>query len=379
MHSLSQFQTLLKPITQNGPFARHVRAHHADKYHKTLKTQDLLIHLLFAQLSKSTSLRILEERFNSHPTHHYHLNTRPIRRSTLSDALQKRSIAPFIDLVAELSAHHARKIRKESQNILALLDATTIALNPKLFTFAHSNSHNQGIKLHLLIDAKEQQPLYFDFSASTSNDIQNAQHMPIEAGYHYVFDRGYCDYRWWQHLHRQNASFTTRLRKGSRYQLESEQALDPQHPHILQDQTIRLDKAPGILLRRIVVAREDGKPLVIVSNRLQDDAHTLAQVYKARWGIELLFKWLKQHLNLQSFLGRSENAVKLQILAALIVWFLLNLYKERHGLSDSLHLLFARLSGSLFTRTATQYCIYRKRRRRQEECSRKQLDWVEVF
>lgn len=379
MHSLSQFQSLLKPITQSGQFTRYVRASNADKHQKTLKTHDLLIHLLFAQISKSTSLRILEERFNSHPTHHYHLNTRPVRRSTLSDALQKRDIAPFIALAGEFSAHHARKIRTESQDILALLDSTTIALNPDLFTFARSNSHNQGLKLHLLIDAKQQQPLYFDFSSSTSNDIQNARHMPIETGYHYVFDRGYCDYRWWQHIHRQGASFTTRLRKGTRYQIIEEKALDAQHPHILEDQTIRLHKAPDMLLRRIVVKRDHKAPLELVSNRLQDAAHSLAEAYKARWGIELLFKWVKQHLNLKNFLGRSANAVKLQILAALIVWFLLNIYKERHGLTDSLHLLFARLSGSLFTRTATPYCVYRKRRREREERLQKQSDWLGGF
>lgn len=379
MHSLSQFQSLLKPITQSGQFTRYVRTSNADKHQKTLKTHDLLIHLLFAQISKSTSLRILEERFNSHPTHHYHLNTRPVRRSTLSDALQKRDIAPFIALAGEFSAHHARKIRKESQDILALLDSTTIALNPDLFAFARSHSHNQGLKLHLLIDAKQQQPLYFDFSPGTANDIQNARHMPIEAGYHYVFDRGYCDYRWWQHIHQQNASFTTRLRKGSRYQIVEEKLLDPNQPHILQDQSIRLAKSPDMLLRRIVVAREHSTPLVLVSNRLQDSAHTLAEAYKARWGIELLFKWVKQHLNLKNFLGRSANAVKLQILAALLVWFLLNIYKERHGLTDSLHLLFARLSGSLFTRTATQYGAYRKRRREWEERLQKQLDWLGGF
>ena len=93
--------------------------------------------------------------------------------------------------------------------------------------------------------------------------------MPIEAGYHYVFDRGYCDYQWWQHIQAQKATFTTRLRKGARYKIVEEKALNPDHPHIFHDQIIRLDKAPDMLLRRIVVARENGKPpLEITSNRL---------------------------------------------------------------------------------------------------------------
>lgn len=373
MHSLSHIQRFLKPVTQNGLLRKHIRAFDADKYQKTFKTHDLFVHLMYGQLSQSTSLRILEARFNSHPTHHYHLNTRPVHRSTLSDALQKRSIAPFLALAQDLSQQHARKIRKESQDILALLDSTTIALNPKLFAFVRSTSHNQGLKLHLLIDAKQQQPLYFDFSPGTTNDIKNAQTMPIEAGYHYVFDRGYCDHHWWQHIQAQGATFTTRLRKGTRYQLLEEEALDPAHPHILHDQTIRLDNAPDMLLRRIVVQRDNHKPpLEIVSNRLQDAAHTLADTYKARWGVELLFKWLKQHLNLRSFLGRSENAVKLQILAAIVTWFLLNIYKETHRVKGSLHQIYAFFSANLFVREETEYFIYRERRRREKKLLQKQ-------
>lgn len=379
MYSQSQFQTLLKPISHNGQFAHLTRNLSADKYKKTLKTRDLLIQLIFAQLSKSTSLRTLEARFNSHPNHLYHLNTRPIRRASLADALQSRSSAPFIALAQALSAHHARKIRRESKEMLALSDSTSIALNPKLPTFAHSTSRNQGIKLHLLIDAKRQLPLYFDFSPTTTADITGAQHMPIEAGYHYVFDRGYCDYGWWQRIQKQGATFTARLRKASVYHVEKENEPDPNHPHILTDQTIRLHQAPELLLRRIAVKREGELPPVIVSNRLQDGEPQPAAAYKARRGIELLFKWMKQHLNLQSFPGRSENAVRLQILSALIVWFLLNIYRDMHNLSASLHLIFARLSCSLFMREDTHYLTRQKRRRRAQECPKKQSSWLEAF
>ena len=372
MYSLSQFQNLLKPITQQGQFQPHVQRHDADKYQKSEKTHDLLVHLLFAQFSQSTSLRVLVQRFNAHANHHYHLNVRDIRRSTLADALATRTTAPFMDFVRTLCAHHARQIRKDSHDILTLLDSTSIALNPDIFRFAHSNSHNCGIKLHLLSDAKTQLPLYVDLTPSTVNDIKNAQTMPLHAGYHYVFDRGYCDYRWWQEIDAQNATFTTRLRKGARYQIVAEQPCDPAHPHLRKDQHIRLEQVPEMRLRRIEIAREGRQPLIIVSNRLHDSAQMLGEAYQARWGIELLFKWVKQHLNLKKFLGHSENAVKLQILSALIAWFLLNTYRKAHAIGESLHLLFMQLSTSLFMRLETDYTRYRKRRRRTEERMQKQ-------
>lgn len=372
MYSLSQFQKLLKPIIQQGQFQPHVQRHDADKYQKSEKTHDLLVHLLFAQFSQSSSLRVLAQRFNAHASHHYHLNVRDIRRSTLADALATRSIAPFVDFVRELCTHHARQIRKDSGDILTLLDSTSIALNPDIFRFAHSNSHNCGIKLHLLSDANTQLPLYVDLTPSTVNDITNAQAMPLHAGYHYIFDRGYCDYHWWQEIDAHHATFTTRLRKGARYQCIAEQPCDLTQPHILKDQHIRLEQMPDILLRRIEIAREGRQPLVIVSNRLCDSAQALGEAYRARWGIELLFKWIKQHLNLKVFLGHSENAVKLQILSALIAWFLLHTYRQTHAIKESLHIIFMQLGTSLFMRMETDYHRYRNRRRRIEERLQKQ-------
>ena len=93
MYSISRFQQIIKPV-MNGHFARHVRTHKADKHSKGFGCQNLLLCLLYAQLGRCASLRTLEQSFNAHSSHHYHLNMRSIRRSTLSEALAKRDTRP---------------------------------------------------------------------------------------------------------------------------------------------------------------------------------------------------------------------------------------------------------------------------------------------
>jgi putative transposase len=72
-------------------------------------------------------------------------------------------------------------------------------------------------------------------------------------------------------------------------------------------------------LRRIVVARPDHEtPLVLATNDLESDALQIAADYRARWQIELFFKWIKQHLKIKRFLGESETPVWTQLMTALI-------------------------------------------------------------
>ena len=119
-------------------------------------------------------------------------------------------------------------------------------------------------------------------------------------------------------------------------------------------------------LRRITVKREDKAPLVLVSNNLTATAQEIADTHKQRRQIELLFKWLKQHLQLKRFFGRNANAVKLQLLCAMMAYLLLKLYQQSTRTYDSLHLLYARIAGCLFERPQTLYACYAQRRRERE-------------
>ena len=120
------------------------------------------------------------------------------------------------------------------------------------------------------------------------------------------------------------------------------------------------------LLRRVLVAREDGRPaLVIATNDLVSPANVIAANYKARWGIELFFKWLKQNLSVRTFLGRSENAVRIQIFVALITYLLLQIQHAGSAAVSSLRCCLTELRAGLFQRKETDHQLLQRRQRRQ--------------
>lgn len=373
-------QELLKGLPRGG-FDRIVAEHQADKYSKGFGCWDQLVMMVYAQLSGAASLRQVEAGFNSQPTHHYHLGTHPVRRSTLAEANAKRNVEVFADSARALMAQATRKLRQQAAQLLYLLDSTSLTLKGRGFdgwTAASRTRHTQGIKLHLLIDAGQALPCWHRFSAANVNDITPAHTLPIEAGARYVFDKGYCDYAWWARLEAQGAHFVTRFKKNAKLALVSPRPIpEGAAAVVLADEVVRLANThPGggrrnpytAPLRRIAIAREDKptKPLVLATNDLVSDALTIAEQYQARWQIELFFKWIKQHLRIKQFLGRSDNAVRIQILTALIAYLLLALHRQACGFTQSLWQLLGEVRATLFQRPTLEAELYRRRKERQQ-------------
>jgi IS4 transposase len=370
---------------------RHVFDHgvaqtQGNKHSKGFDCWDQLVAMVFAQLSDCSSLRALEAGFNGHSTHHYHLGTRPIRRSTLSDANAKRSTKPFELTVKWLMAQASRQLRRDSQAMLYLLDSTSLTLKGRGFdqwTQTTATRNTQGLKLHLLVAAHEAQPVWHSMTPANVNDIDEARTLEPEAGAIYVFDKGYCDYNWWDQLDKKGALFVTRFKRNAALRVEERRPIKEQDKdHVLRDDLVRFaHKHPSAKrknhyqrpLRYVEIARPDhATPLVLATNDLSSPAREIAQRYKDRWQIELFFKWIKQHLRIKRFLGRTENAVKIQVLTALITYLLLALYKRRHGLTASLWHVLAELRVSLFNRPETEAQMDRERRRRMTEFHAKQ-------
>jgi putative transposase len=172
------------------------------------------------------------------------------------------------------------------------------------------------------------------------NDVVSGRAQPIEPGATYVFDKAYVDYAWWLRLHQAGCRFVTRPKKNVPLRVVEERPLNqpnpaPERPEtvIECDQTVELASQQRtrlpILLRRIILRRDDGTQLAILSNDCERTADDIAALYKKRWQIELLFRWIKQHLKIKTFLGRSENAVRLQIIAAMIAYLLLRIAAQR--------------------------------------------------
>ena len=274
MYSISRFQQIIKPV-MNGHFARHVRTHKADKHSKGFGCQNLLLCLLYAQLGRCASLRTLEQSFNAHSSHHYHLNMRSIRRSTLSEALAKRDTRPFADMLIELSALCGRTLRKQAGDLPYLLDSTPIALKGRGFDqWTGHNGRITGLKLHILMNHADQCPVAHSITDARVNDVDERHIVQPEKGATYVFDKGYCDYNWWAKLDEAGAYFVTRLKTNAAVQTVkriSPSGNGSRDGCILADEYIRFthrqnsrrpNRCHGKILRRITVSRPGKEPLV---------------------------------------------------------------------------------------------------------------------
>lgn len=386
MYRDTRFAEILKGLPRSV-FDKHVRRLDADKHCKGFRAWDQLIALMYAQISGATSLREVETGFNSQKRHHYHLGTRAVRRSTLADANHKRPAALFESLCQHLMAKAGRRFRQDVGDFLYLLDSTPIPLKGLGYDDWTKDNHShrtQGLKVHVLLTPDTCTPLESIITAPNVNDIEVGRQIPVEKGQTYVFDKGYCDYNWWYQIHCSGAYFVTRFKSNAGVDIQEERTLNErEHPQILDDQLVsfrnkrpggkRINQYHGTPLRRVTVKREGGRPpLVLATNDQETPAHIIAERYKARWGIELFFKWLKQNLKIRKFLGRSENAVKIQIFTALITYLLLQINHALSATPDSLRHYLTELRAGLFQRRETDHELLIRRRRNQFEWQRVQ-------
>jgi len=378
VYSNTRFHQLLEALPRNL-IDRISSSLQAGRYDKSFKPYDHLLALLYGQISGVRSLRELETGFNAQAAHHYHLGTGPIRRSTLSDANQRRNPVLFKTVTEQLMAFMHGKQRRELTELTYLLDSTPIQLKGHGFDWAEASatSRNQGLKVHLMIEQRGHTPVYLNITSPTVNDVVDARHLRLEADATYVFDKGYCDYGWWQQIDEAGATFVTRFKRNAAIQVVAQNPCDGKV--ILSDEWVefrhRSNRAGhkngyhGLRLRRISVYREGKSPLILATNDMDSSAKDIAELYRKRWQIELFFKWLKQNLKLKRFLGKSQNAVSLQIYAAIISYLLLWLYRSRRcAPNTSLHLLLVEIRETLFTRLPTGVQqMYRRRRRERAE------------
>jgi putative transposase len=377
MFSITNFNELLKGLPRST-FDGVVRRHRADKYCKQFKHWNHLIVMLYAQLSGTTGLRPLQAKFNSQAAAQYHLGVKPLKRTTLADANENRSDVVFAEIASWLMGQVDRSVRKEGKELLYLLDSTSITLKGQQFdswTASNRTRNTQGIKLHMLLNAINEAPTWSSFSAANVNDVELARSVPLVKGAVYVCDRGYCDYNWWYEIDRAEARFVTRFKSNAGLEVIDERLVGDDDVNIISDSIVRLkSKQAGRRknlyqhpLRRVTVRREDKKkPLVLATNDLTTPASVIAQRYKDRWAVELFFKWIKQHLRIKTFFGRSENAVRIQILTALIAYLLIALHKQRHSLTASLWECACVIGATLCQRVETEEARLRHRQRREE-------------
>lgn len=328
--SPSIFGQLLEAIDRRR-FEAIVDRHAGNAYDKSFGSWDHLVTLVYAQLSACDSLRALEASWNANAQHHYHLGCDRLQRSTLSDANRRRPVGVFAETFALLAGQLDRKSRREGKAMLRLIDSTPIPLG-KLYDWAKSNGRIRGMKVHVVYDPNADCPRVLDITDANVNDAQIGRTIGIEAGATYVFDKGYCHYGWWTAIAEAGSVFVTRPKANMGLAVLAVRPVDDPKGDgflILEDCEVSLvsrgtAKLP-MRLRRLTLKRDQGDIITLLTNDLERSAVDIGQLYKGRWQIELLFRWIKQHLRIRKFLGYNDNAIRLQIFAAMIAYALLRI------------------------------------------------------
>jgi len=351
----SIFGSLLKPIDRRW-FQAAVDRYNADAYDKRFKSWDHLVTLVFAQLSGVDSLRGLELAFNANAQAHYHLGVDKIARTTVSDANARRPTEPFAELFGMLARNADRASRREGAAMVKLIDSSPIPLG-KLCQWAKWNGRIRGLKLHVVYDPHADVPHCVEITPANVNDVEIGCRTPIVRGTTYVFDKGYCHFGWWRKINDDGAFFVTRAKVNMRLRATDWRSRKPIAGDgftIIDDAEVMLTSKGNarlpIPLRRIRLRRDKGGMITLITNDLTRTAIEIGALYKTRWQIELLFRWIKQHLHIRKFFGQNENAIRLQILAAMIAYLLLRIAARLHRLAMPALRLIELVSQRLFLR-----------------------------
>jgi|OpeIllAssembly_1097287.scaffolds.fasta_scaffold31586_2 hypothetical protein len=352
----SQFLDLLPRYE----FQHIVNKYQGDYRTKEFKCWNQLACMLFAHIRQEDSLRDIDIALNAHASKLYHIGIKQCPRSTLADANERRDYRIYEEF-AKLLMQRARRAYANTQlamdvdNAVYALDASTIDLTLSLFPWAKFRATKGAIKLHTLIDLRGNIPAFLYITDGKLHDVKATPQIRIEPQGIYVVDRAYVDFAWLWSIEQAAAFFVTRLKTSIKWSRVISRPVD-KSLGLRSDQDILLvsqqskEKYPK-RLRRISFRDEDqNRTLVFLTNNFLLSAETIAALYKARWEIELFFKWIKQNLMVKSFYGTSANAVKTQIWISMIVYLVLAIMKERFHLESNLSQLLHFLEVNLFER-----------------------------
>jgi len=352
-HRNSVFHDLLKQIPWTA-FDRLVGEHGSDEGTRSFTSRQHLTALLFAQLSGASSLREIEATMTSHQGRLYHCGAVAPKRSTFADANRDRDFRVFSGLFETMLAQAGRGARRRMADAVRLIDSTGLRLSGVGAEWARFSTSVFGAKAHVVYDPDRGRPVYHAVTAANVNDISAAKEMPIEAGATYVFDLGYYDFGFFAQLDALGCRLVTRFKTNTPLSEPRGLPLEPGSTALSDRigflparQAMNRKNPMQDAVREIMVKTETGETLRLLTNDLDAPAQEIADLYKRRWRIELFFRLMKQTLRITKFVGRSENAVRIQIAVALIAFLLLRalqkLTQETHGFLELVRLVRANL------------------------------------
>ena len=337
-------------------FRHLVDKYDGNRYVKHFTCWNQLLALMFGQLSNRESLRDLIVALEAHQSKRYHLGLgrEPIAKTTFATANQNRDYRIFEEfafyMMDQARSKRAVDIFKLKGKVYAF-DSTTIPLCLSVFWWAKFRKKKGGVKAHVLYDLESQVPAYFHITTASVHDSKAMKEIPYESGSYYVFDRGYNAFRELYRIHQHESFFIVRAKKNLQYKCIKWRRRMPRN--VLTDSEIMLtdyitSKKYKEKLRLVkFYDEEQGREFSFLTNAFHLSSLEVADLYKNRWQIELFFKWLKQHLKIKKFWGRTENAVRIQISAAITAYCLVAIVQHDMRLERSTYELLQILSISL--------------------------------
>ena len=350
------FAQLMSPLDP-AEFARCAERFPMRRTPRGLSAYDHFLAMVFAHLTHRESLRDLATCLQSQRAYHAGFRSRATR-TNIAYANQHRDWRVFA-AVAEVLMRRVRRAYQDEPQTLDLpevcyaLDASMIHLSLEIFPWAHWQSQAAALKLHTLLCLRSLAPAWTTVTEGGFPEQKSLDLIPVEAGAFYVMDRAYLDFPRLARWHKAGAYFVVRNLDNVNFGVIASRPVD-KTTGLRCDQLIRLRRfqsrrAYPYELRRIrIYDQEHHQHLVLLTNHPTLPATTVSLLYRNRWRVELFFKWIKQHLKLRAFLGRSENAVRCQVWSAVCAYLVVILAKKHFAVSDTLHRILQTVSISPF-------------------------------
>jgi len=360
---MSNTPTVFSQITSTlfqSEFSRCVQEFPTTRVIRGLSEYDHFLALCFGQLTYRESLRDVVTCLRARSPRLYHLGFRGnITRTNLAYANNHRDWRLFAAVAQVLMRRAARLYQNhpwdpDLPQVAFALDSSLISLSLNLCPWGYwARTGKAALKLHLLRSLQGNVPAWGAITEANLPDMKMLDRIPIVAGAHYIMDRGYLDFVRLFVLTQADAFFVVRSKRHVRFAVIESRPV-AKETGLRCDQTIRLtgrwsrDSYPKLLRRIRVYDAEHQVNLVLLTNNFELDAWVIAELYRKRWQVELFFKWIKQHLRLRGFYGRSENAVRCQIWSAVCSYLMVAIIKKELGIPKSLYEILQIVSVNAF-------------------------------
>lgn len=354
-HHNTVFSQLLKLIPRHE-FEALAKQHHTGRSFRTASRWSQFVSMAMAQLSGRSSLRDIVESISAQAHRLYHLGSAKLSRSNLSRINDGKPYTLYEALFGKLLSRCQGVVPGHDfrfKNPLYSLDASTIDLCLSVFPWADFRTTKGAIKLHVGLNHAGYLPEFVTVTEGKKHDVTVGRILNFPKGSIVAIDKGYNDYAWYKQLTNKGIFFVTRLKTNAKYHIVCRRPV-LKNKGLTCDQTIEFTgtqtakKCPTQLRRIAYRDAGTGKHYVFLTNNFKLAAKTIADIYKARWQVELFFKWIKQNLKVKSFVGTSKNAVMTQIWIALCIYLLLAFLKFQSKLQKSTQQILRLLHMNLF-------------------------------